>query len=96
MNTTLKHSDALDAYAGMLAAYSDWRVRLATTLAVCAVLGVCAALLALASYWTLEHHAATAAGATATRYTVASAEAHSGMHPTAVTAQQSLIEPLYH
>lgn len=59
MNAPRKHSDALEAYGDMLTASSNRHVRLTTTLAVCAVLGVCAALLALTTYWTIEHHSAT-------------------------------------
>lgn len=63
----LKHNDALDAYADMLVTYSDRRVRLATTWTVCAVLGVCVALLALATYWALKQHAATSSSTAASQ-----------------------------
>jgi hypothetical protein len=94
MNAPNKHSDALDAYADMLVTYSDRRVRLATTLAVCAVLGVCVALLALASYWTLDHHAASANSATALRYASVDAEPHNSVHQTPALAQRAPAEPL--
>lgn len=85
MNTPLKHSDALDAYADLLVTYSDRRVRLATTLAVCAVLGVCVALLALATYWTLEQHAAATSGAAASRPSSARAWPLYGCEPYGIT-----------
>jgi hypothetical protein len=95
MNAPIKRSDALDAYADMLVTYSGRRVRLATTLAVCAVLGVCVAVLTLASYWTLDQHTKTANSVVALRYAPVDTEPHSSVQQTAARAQRAPAEPLY-
>lgn len=64
MKATLKQNDARDADTDMLVTDPDRHLRLPTILAVCAIFGVCVALLALATHWTLEptaHHAAAVA-----------------------------------